>query len=63
MRYRGLKVQAASTFLIISSPQKRILIPTVHRWTEKEIKQFIDENEKEIKEAHYDTERENFSIC
>lgn len=56
MRYRGLTVQAASTFLIISSPQKRLLIPTGHRWTDTEIKKFIDENEEEIKEEHYDTE-------
>ena len=57
MRYRGLTVQAASTFLIISSPKKRVLIPTGHRWTDTEIKKFIDENEEDIKkEEHYDTE-------
>lgn len=56
MRYRGLTVQAANKFLIISSPQKRVLIPTGHRWTDTEIKKFIDENEEEIKEEHYDTE-------
>lgn len=56
MRYRGLTVQVANKFLIISSPQKRIRIPTVHRWTDTEIKKFIDENEEEIKEEHNDTE-------
>lgn len=56
MRYRGLTVQVANKFFIITLPQKRILIPTVHRWTDTEIKKFIDENEEEIKEDHNDTE-------